>query len=138
MAQALGKNALALRLGIRLRSIRELRGLSQTQVAERMGIGPGQISRAETAQRVPTLPTLIRVANALSVALADLLDLGDDARSPELTVMLADLRAASPELRAAALAVVQLYLNAVKAKPRRREAPSAQATSSRSGGGHGR
>jgi transcriptional regulator with XRE-family HTH domain len=52
-----------------LRDCRELRGLSQTELAERTGLKPSAISHFETGQRAPSLANLIRLADALDVPL---------------------------------------------------------------------
>ena len=104
-------------IGARIRAIRHLRGMTQTNVAERAGSGSGQVSRAENGVRLPTLPGLQRLAQALGVGLGDLLDVEPNALPPELVVLLADLRAARPEVQKAALALLTPHLNAESAAP---------------------
>lgn len=120
---------LALKLGARLREIRHLRSLTQVELARRTQMSSSDVSRAEVGSRMPTLPTLRRLAEALCVSVGDLLDVEANALPPELSVLLADLRAAPPELRAAALAMLSPHL-----KPRPPEAAEAQ----RAGGAHAR
>jgi transcriptional regulator with XRE-family HTH domain len=52
-----------------LRDCRELRGLSQSELAERTGLKPSAISHFETGQRAPSLANLVRLADALDVPL---------------------------------------------------------------------
>ncbi|MFT4124881.1 MAG: helix-turn-helix transcriptional regulator [Gordonia sp. (in: high G+C Gram-positive bacteria)] len=79
--------------GLRLRTIRHQRGLSQEQVAERCGMHRNQISNLErnTSNREPfiadpVLSTVFRLARALEVAprlLIPDLDIPVQRRSPE-------------------------------------------------------
>jgi transcriptional regulator with XRE-family HTH domain len=52
----------------RLKAARELRGLSQEQVAERSGLQPSAISHFETGSRKPSFDNLKRLADALRVS----------------------------------------------------------------------
>ena len=56
-----------------LRQFRDLRGLTQSEMAARSGVGAASISHFETGQRVPTLGTLVKLADALDVAVDALL-----------------------------------------------------------------
>lgn len=55
-------------LASNLRSIRELRRLTQAQLGERAGIAPASVSHFETGQRQPSLDSLVKLANALEVS----------------------------------------------------------------------
>ncbi|CAM5588164.1 helix-turn-helix domain-containing protein [Streptomyces purpurascens] len=59
-------------IGDRIREVRRRAGLSQVQLAERVGLDHKTIHRYETAQRAPSLTELLLIADALSVPLADL------------------------------------------------------------------
>jgi transcriptional regulator with XRE-family HTH domain len=64
----------------RLRRIRELRGLTITEVAQRTGVSKSTLSRLETGQRRPTLELLLPLAQLYDVPLDELVgapDLGD-------------------------------------------------------------
>ena len=50
-----------------LKRIRELRGMTQAEMAARAGIAAASISHFETGQRAPALDTLVKLADALSV-----------------------------------------------------------------------
>lgn len=52
---------------------RELRGLTQAQLGARAGIAPAAISHFETGQRVPSLESLVKLADALSCSIDVLL-----------------------------------------------------------------
>ena len=61
--------------GFRLhfRAIRERRGLTQVALGERAGMAPASISHFETGQRVPSLESLVKLADALGVSVDELL-----------------------------------------------------------------
>lgn len=60
---------LAYELSAQVRAAREARGLSQSQLADRMGTQQSVIARLEAGGISPTLPTLKRVADALGMEL---------------------------------------------------------------------
>ncbi|MDX6378106.1 MAG: hypothetical protein QOE98_2409 [Gaiellaceae bacterium] len=61
------------RLAAALKSVREARGLSQTDLARVAGVSPSAISHAERAQSGLSLDTLVDLAGRLGVSLDDLL-----------------------------------------------------------------
>jgi len=61
-------------LGMRVREVRKLRGLSQERLAEGVGVDPKQISRIEGGKSAPSLDTLDAIARSLQVEMKDLLD----------------------------------------------------------------
>jgi transcriptional regulator with XRE-family HTH domain len=67
-------------VGQRLRRVREQRGVTLTEVADRTGISKSTLSRLETGQRKPSLELLLPLAQAYRVPLDDLVgapDVGD-------------------------------------------------------------
>ena len=52
-------------LGARVKELRRVRGLSQDQLAEMIGIEPKHVSRIEVGKSYPTLDRLERIAKAL-------------------------------------------------------------------------
>lgn len=60
------------RVGPRLRRVREERGLTLTQAAERTGISKSTLSRLETGQRRPSLELLLPLSQAYRVPIDDL------------------------------------------------------------------
>jgi transcriptional regulator with XRE-family HTH domain len=66
------------RFPARLRLAREMRQLSQTQVAEKAGLPPSSINHFEQARRSPSFDNLRRLANALEVTTDYLLGRSDD------------------------------------------------------------
>ena len=59
----------ARRLGLRVLQIRRDLGLIQQELAQRAGINPGYLSLIENGQRLPSLETLVKLAEVLRVPL---------------------------------------------------------------------
>lgn len=56
-----------------LKRIREMRGLTQAELGRRAEMGAASVSHFETGQRVPSLESLVRLADALDVSVDALL-----------------------------------------------------------------
>ena len=65
------------RVGLRIRELRELRGLSLRALAEQCGLSTNAISRIERDGSSPTVASLHRLAGALGVPITNLFDMGD-------------------------------------------------------------
>lgn len=63
----------ALRIGVRVRVVREEMGWSVSEVAERAGTAPETVTAVEDGTRLPTLSGLYRLAAALHVETGELL-----------------------------------------------------------------
>jgi transcriptional regulator with XRE-family HTH domain len=61
-------------LGMRIKEVRKLSGLSQERLAEKVGVDPKQISRIEGGKSAPSFETLESIATHLQVEMSDLLD----------------------------------------------------------------
>lgn len=59
----------SIRLAMEIHGLREKRGLSQRELAERLGTTQSAVARLEAGNVSPTLPTLDKVAEALGVEL---------------------------------------------------------------------
>lgn len=59
--------------GERLRKLREIRGMSQSDLAKAIGCEPSAISHWETGEREPTLTNLLRLAEGLRLTPGNLL-----------------------------------------------------------------
>jgi transcriptional regulator with XRE-family HTH domain len=59
--------------GIELVALREKRGLSQDAVSKRAGISRSALSKLESGRSVPTIETLLKLANSMELPLAKLL-----------------------------------------------------------------
>lgn len=67
-------HAIALAFGRRVRTLRQAASLSQEALAERVDLHPTFISNVERGYRVPTLPTIYKLASGLGVKLSELVD----------------------------------------------------------------
>src|SRR4051812_30306571 len=74
----------AIRLAFEIRALREKKGLSQREVAERVGTTQSAIARLEAGNISPSLPTLDKIAAALgaevSLTIIDLEELAGSQR----------------------------------------------------------
>jgi XRE family transcriptional regulator, fatty acid utilization regulator len=61
-------------IGRRIRVTRIARGMTVTELAQRVGMGQGQCSRTERGDYLPRLFTAARFARALGVPLSELVD----------------------------------------------------------------
>ena len=59
---------------------REVRGLSQRGLADKSGVSYASIARIETGRQDPTVGLLARLAKALNVTVAELIEEGKPAR----------------------------------------------------------
>lgn len=62
------------RVAIRVKEWRSRRGLTQEQLAAKAGISRGYLARLETARQDPKLSTLEKLAKALRVKVAQLVE----------------------------------------------------------------
>lgn len=88
-----------------LAQIRKLRGLSQRQLAELIGVDASTIQRAETGHPSAKLETYRKCTEVLGVSLSDVFT--DDRSSVEAEI-LAAFRRVPPEKHAQVLALLQL------------------------------
>src|SRR4051812_9371952 len=68
----------------RLRAFREMRGLTQGELGTRAGMAAASVSHFETGQRVPSLDSLLKLADALEVSLDSLLGRASAERATQL------------------------------------------------------
>lgn len=61
-------------LGARIKELRKVCGLSQEQLAEKIGVEPRHMSRIEVGKNYPTIDRLEKIAEALNVPLMDFFD----------------------------------------------------------------
>jgi len=73
-----------------IRSLRQRAGLSQRQLALRMGVPRTYVSKIENEKATPTLSSLARLATALEVSIPDLLRACGPSREDEINEALAD------------------------------------------------
>lgn len=60
-------------LGAQIAALRQIRGLTQQDLAQRTGLQPAAISHFETGHREPTIKNLIKLCNGLSCTPNDIL-----------------------------------------------------------------
>jgi len=77
-------------LGQRLRHLRRARGLTLTELGERVGRAPSALSLLENGRREPKLSLIEQLATALSVPVSDLLSRQPPSRRAQLEIALAD------------------------------------------------
>jgi transcriptional regulator with XRE-family HTH domain len=70
-----------MQLGKRIAELRRERGMSQGALADKLRSTPQWVSQLERGTRSPTVHTLVKIANALAVAPADLLSSPSKGRS---------------------------------------------------------
>src|SRR5215468_3188466 len=73
------------RLGIRIRTLRDERGLTQDKFAGLIGISPAYASYIERGEKTASLETLIGIAKALDVSLSEMFLDVDRETSKQLT-----------------------------------------------------
>ena len=119
--------------GQRLRHLRRTRGLTLTELGERVGRAPSALSLLENGRREPKLSLIEQLASALSVPAADLLSRQPPSRRAQLEIALAEAqqdpsyrRLGLPQLRVGArvptdvlehLVAVAAELRAQRSKP---------------------
>lgn len=70
------------KVGAEVRRLRKSQGLSQEILAKSAGLSQSYVGRIETGDKIPALPALDRVAEALGVTTADLLQADDQGNGP--------------------------------------------------------
>jgi len=75
-------------LGVRIKRLRHLRGLTQRELATMVGVSPGYIQALESNKRTGSLELMRKLADALGTDLSSLLD---EAQRKQSKVYLDDL-----------------------------------------------
>jgi transcriptional regulator with XRE-family HTH domain len=73
-----------------IRTLRQRSGLSQRQLALRMGVPRTYVSKIENQKATPTLSSLSRLAEALTVSVPELLNACSPSRQGEINELLSD------------------------------------------------
>lgn len=68
-------------IGLRIKSLRHSEGLSQEELAERMGISSKYLSSIERGKENPTLDTVIKLAGALEIELSEIFNISHEGKS---------------------------------------------------------
>ena len=77
-------------VAIAIRNLRQRSGLSQRQLALRMGVPRTYVSKIENEKATPTLSSLSRLADALMVSVPELLNACTPSRESEIAELLGD------------------------------------------------
>lgn len=64
-----------------LKNVREQKGMSQKDVAEKIGVAKSTYSLYESGKREPNVQTIKKIADVLNVSADDLLGIGDDSQT---------------------------------------------------------
>ena len=107
-----------------IRALRQRSGLSQRQLALRMGVPRTYVSKIENEKATPTLSSLARLADALQVTVPDLLHECGPSRDDQVADLLADpflaeLMEFSSKLNAMQLSSVLAQVRDMVMHPRR-------------------
>lgn len=73
--------SIAQRVGSRIKSIRQQRNMTQTNLGDASGVSVSFISMIERAERTAHLDTLVKIADSLDVDVADLFAGGEDPKA---------------------------------------------------------
>jgi transcriptional regulator with XRE-family HTH domain len=107
-----------------IRMLRQRHGMSQRQLALRMGVPRTYVSKIENQKATPTLSSLARLADALEVSIPDLLRACGPSREDEIAEMMADpflaeLAEFTSKLNAMQLSSVLAQVRDIVSHPRR-------------------
>ena len=102
------------RLGRELKKARLARGLTQSDVAERLGTDPETISRFERGATLPSLSRLLALAEALDEPVAKLLGAASPRGMDELEDLRNSLAELPPKDRKQMMAVIQAVVGVWK------------------------
>lgn len=83
--------------GARLRTLRELQKLNQTDLANRADLTPAAVSQLEADDRLPAFKTLLNLATALDTTVGTLIGEEQQDLPPALKVFFRDLDSMSSE-----------------------------------------
>ena len=110
------EEAVVLRVARNIGERRRALGLTQAQLAERLGVDTETLSRFERGKHAPTLKNLIRLAGLLQTTVADLLAEEGLQPSEEATIMTAWLAALAPNDKAFAMAMLKQCCDFLEAR----------------------
>lgn len=100
-------------IGVRIKSLRRSKGMSQEYLAEKMGISSKYLSSIERGKENPTLDTFIKLAEVLEIELSEIFNFSHEGKSvKDLKAFIAGLIKGNDEekLRLTAKIVKAIYL----------------------------
>ncbi len=77
--------------GLRIKHLRDRKGWTQENLAEKMDISSNYLSSMERGKENPTLDMLIKMSKSLQVEMWELFDFGHEVSSKELKVIMKQL-----------------------------------------------
>src|SRR5690606_35439970 len=86
-------------LGERLRSLRQARGLTTQQLADKVAVSQSYISRFENNRAVPDIELLGKILHALDSDLASFFSLDEEEATPDLIQLIETIKTLTPEAR---------------------------------------
>lgn len=78
-------------IGMRIRTMRKARKMTQEQLAEAAGVGVTHISHIETGNSIPSLKVMIDIINTLECSADELLCIGVNSARPIFSSWIGDL-----------------------------------------------
>lgn len=82
-------NKLKKQLGIKIKTIRRSKGLTQEQLSEKLGIDHRHMSGIETGQNTPSLKLLLLITNQFEIEIIEIFDFDNVVcQSPELKTLI--------------------------------------------------
>ena len=102
------------KVGKRIQEVRQLSGMTQSELAQKLGMTPKYISNIECGGKTPTLETFVAIANALQVdANALLVDVLDISGEIKCSALWEKLLVFPPEKRQKLLRIMELIADEV-------------------------
>lgn len=102
------------KVGKRIQETRQRRGMTQSELAQELGMTPKYISNLECGEKKPTLETFVAISNALQIdantLLVDVLDTSDEIKCSALWEILLTF---PPEKRQKLLRIMELIAEEV-------------------------
>ena len=86
-------------LALRLKDLRESRGLSQNKLAQLSGLSQGFVRQIELGEKQPTVDSVSKLCIALGITLVDFFTEEKQELEPELRRLLETAKKLSPEQR---------------------------------------
>jgi len=108
--------ALAVRVGGRVKELRRQRGITQLALAEVIGVEPETVSRLERGTALPSLEKLENVSDALGVSLAELVGHSSSLPKDQAAVITEMLVKLSPKDRDFVVELVKLQCGFLRGK----------------------
>jgi len=103
------EQVLAKQIGLTLAEARRTTNLTQSQVAERLGLGDEAVSRMERGLIIPTIARLIEFAEIYDCEVGDLLAKASDRPKDQAKEMTATFEKLSPKDRGAVKALIDYF-----------------------------